>query len=151
MSVPINQPGYEEASLNIGASSRRNLRKLQGQSAFLLTFSQTVKYSTDDDETTVEDVIQLPFADPISADNYVEFLKEEHPDLFGELTGASTVMTPIPFESKDVMFIEDSSSSYPAPMEDDDEPEKEMQETVPHRIEGSNTKMIISMTWKGHV
>jgi len=126
---------YDVTSLNVGASSRRSLRKLQGQSAFLLTFSQTVKYSTDDENTTVEDVIQLPFADPISADNYVEFLKEEHPDLFGELTGASTVMTPVPFESKEVMYIEDSSlqptddssSSYSTPMEDD-EPEEEVPE-----------------------
>lgn len=124
---------YDVTSLNIGASSRRNLRKLQGQSAFLLTFSQTVNYSSDNEDTTVEDVIQLPFADPISADNYVEFLKEEHPDLFGELTGASTVMTPVPFESKEVMFIEDSSlpltedssSSYPDQEEDNEEPEED--------------------------
>jgi len=99
---------YDVTSLNV-ATGRRRLRRTQGDNAFLLTYTQTIQHSTDDNDIGIEQVVRHPFQDSLSRDNYVAYLKGREPDLFGDLTGVSAVMIPVPFEKR-VVNVADSSS-----------------------------------------
>ena len=107
-SVSDVSTAYDVTSLNV-ATGRRRLRRTQGENAFLLTYTQTTQHSTDDDDIGIEQVVRHPFQDSFSRDNYVAYLKGREPDLFGDLTGVSAVMIPVPFEER-VVNVADSSS-----------------------------------------
>ena len=101
---------YDVTSLNV-ATGRRRLRRTQGENAFLLTYTQTTQHSTDDDGIGIEQVVRHPFQDSTSRANYVAYLQAEEPDLFGDLTGVSAVMIPVPFEER---VVNEADSSNPA-------------------------------------
>lgn len=74
-------------------ASRRDL----GSSSYLITYTQTTKFSTEQD-VAAGDVLQYPFGTQTKRDHYVSYLKAIEPALFDKLETA-TVFLPYPLES----------------------------------------------------
>ena len=106
---------FDVTSLNLSAG-RRSLRAAQKESrhlnedAYLLTYTQLTQYYTDED-VAIEKVIQHPFQSGEKRANYVSFLKEADPELFGDLTSVSAIFLPDPFVSSQVPAADSGGSS----------------------------------------
>merc|ERR1712194_230443 len=75
----------------MGLRARR--RRAQDSAAFLLTYSQTAEYAAGDDVSLAE-VLQNPFQSSAKRSEYVAYLKEADPALFGDVTAVSAVFLP---------------------------------------------------------
>jgi len=89
---------YDVTSMNL-ASGRRQLRTRKlGESAYLLTFTQTLLSPSGN----IEELVQDPFDSPSDRYNYVQYLWDYDDELFGDLASVSAVMIPIPFDTRSV-------------------------------------------------
>lgn len=95
---------YDLTSLNLSSARRRlrAVRQLQDSSAFLLTYMQTLDYSSDGD-TSLKEILQHPFQNSAKRSEYVDYLKAANPELFGGITSVSAVFLPEPLEPREVL------------------------------------------------
>lgn len=94
---------FDVTSLNLSGGRRIMLRARRRrnamESAFLLTYTQTVNYSAKGD-ISLEEVLQHPFQTPGRRADYVTYLQATDPELFGDITSVSAVFLPEPLEAK---------------------------------------------------
>lgn len=109
------------SQVSLSSARRRQLRSRRSNiesTAYLLTYTQTVRYSAER-YIPLSEVLQHPFGSPSRRDRFVIDLKISEPTLFGKLSSVSAVFLPLDYETsvtilqdEDTVSIEDVGRKY---------------------------------------
>jgi hypothetical protein len=91
---------YDVTMVSLSSARRglRSHRRTASNVAFLLEYTQTTRYLSDSD-IMIGEVMLYPFSNSVKRMEYINFLQESEPSLFGDLTSVSGVFLPQKFEA----------------------------------------------------